>query len=297
MRAYPQSGAWRHSFVHGGIERSYTLHVPPSAADQPMPLVVMCHGAGGSAEMSERATGWSRKGAECEFLVAYPEATRPDPTRPPTFLRNPQIWRSGAAANETGPRGDDVAFLDALLDEIAAGYPVDPRRVYLCGFSNGASFALVAAARLSTRFAAVAAVAGKLWRSDLRMERPLPLLYMTGDADPLNPIEGGSIDSPWGGTIEHPPIRILIDTWTRSIGCDTKPVRREDGDAVAIDHYGSGGEGATVVVYIVHGCGHVWPGGENVLAERITGPGTDKIDATSLIWEFFSGHGLVDACQ
>jgi polyhydroxybutyrate depolymerase len=279
--------------MHGGIERSYMLHVPPGAsAHEPMPLVVMCHGAGGSAELSETATGWSRKGAECRFLVAYPNATRPDATRPATFLRNPQIWRTGSGASPTAAQVDDVAFVDALLDEIAAGYPVDLRRVYLCGFSNGASFALVAAARLSTRFAAVAAVAGKLWNSEIAMERPLPLLYMTGDADPLNPIAGGAVESPWGGTIEHPPLSILIETWTRLIGFRSKPAYRDAPEGVTIAHYGRAQGEAEMVMYTVGGCGHVWPGGENVLAERITGPGSDAIDATGAIWAFFARHAL-----
>jgi len=279
--------------MHGGIERSYMLHVPPrGVSHEPWPLVVMCHGAGGSAAMSETATRWSRKGAECGFLVAYPDATRPDATRPPTFLRNPQMWRTGSGAGGMRDQVDDVAFIDALLDEIAAGYKVDLRRVYLCGFSNGASFALVAAAQLSKRIAAVAAVAGKLWHADLEMERALPLLYMTGEADPLNPIAGGPVDSPWGGAIEHPPLSILIDTWARLIGCESKAARRDAVEGVTIEHYGPGLGESEMVVYTVRGCGHVWPGGENVLAERITGPGTEVIDATGVIWDFFAGHRL-----
>lgn len=286
------AGTWQHSLEHDGRLRTYSLHVPDSLPGQPRPLVIMLHGAGGTATISERATGWAAKGADAGFLVCYPDATRPDPNRPPSFLRNPPFWSAQPPPTGRHSGADDVGFLDRLLDELIAGYGVDARRVYLCGFSNGASMALVAAARLSERIAAVAAVAGKLWQRDLTMRRPVPLIYMTGDADPLNPIDGGPLRSPWGDRVEHPPLRLLIETWTAAIGCPPNPAEHRDEDGVRINRYGPGHHGAEMLVYIIPGCGHVWPGGKQVLAERITGPACDHIDATSVIWRFFSRFAL-----
>lgn len=316
---------WRHTLEHAGRQRAYLLHVPPENEARPpqpvepadrgraqaarrlggpgvaapkankLPLVVMFHGAGGSAEISERATGWARKGASAGFLVAYPEATRPDPSKPPTFLRNPAMWRFGQAgqAGQAGESAavDDVGFVAAALDEIIAGYPVDPARVYFCGFSNGASFAMVAGAALSTRVAAVAAVAGKWWDGVPDMRRPLPLLYISGDADPWNPLEGGQVESPWG-TVEQPPLSHLIVSWSRAIGCPSTPENASERDGVRLERYGPGRDDRSeILVYTIAGAGHVWPGGETVLAERLTGPDTGKLRATDEIWAFFERHG------
>jgi polyhydroxybutyrate depolymerase len=57
---------------------------------------------------------------------------------------------------------DDVAFLDALLDDLAGAYRVDPRRVFATGMSNGAMMAYRLASELSERIAAVAPVAGTM---------------------------------------------------------------------------------------------------------------------------------------
>jgi poly(3-hydroxybutyrate) depolymerase len=34
----------------------------------------------------------------------------------------------------------------------------------------------------------------------------------------------------------------------------------------------------------------VWPGGRNLLPERIVGKSSDKLNATDVIWEFFKAH-------
>ena len=54
----------------------------------------------------------------------------------------------------------------------------------------------------------------------------------------------------------------------------------------------SEGAHADVVLYTVAGGGHTWPGG-HPLPAFITGPTTDDIDATRVIWEFFRKHPLL----
>jgi polyhydroxybutyrate depolymerase len=46
-----------------------------------------------------------------------------------------------------------------------------------------------------------------------------------------------------------------------------------------------------VVLYTVRGGGHTWPGG-SPLPEWFVGRTTASIDATSLMWAFFSEHPL-----
>lgn len=49
---------------------------------------------------------------------------------------------------------DDVAFVEALLDDLATVVNVDPKRVYATGISNGGMMCYRLAAELSDRIAA-----------------------------------------------------------------------------------------------------------------------------------------------
>src|SRR3954469_13705971 len=128
-RALPP-GDHRVSLPHGGLDRSYLLHVPTNPG--PLPLVMMLHGAGGSAEFAADETGWSRLADVERFAVVYPEGGPVKPHKAPKFLTNPQEW------NDVSGRGrhDDVGFLLAVLDDLQSH--IDPARVYVTGFSNGA---------------------------------------------------------------------------------------------------------------------------------------------------------------
>ena len=51
------------------------------------------------------------------------------------------------------------------------------------------------------------------------------------------------------------------------------------------------GQGADVDFYTIDGGGHSWPGGEP-LPEWIAGSTTPDLDATRLMWDFFSRFSL-----
>jgi phospholipase/carboxylesterase len=87
------------------------------------PLLVMLHGAGGSAA---RSIALTREHAErLGFLVLAPKSRGPS-------------W-DVISSRRFGP---DVSGLDSALAETFAAYSVDPARVAIGGFSDGASYAL-----------------------------------------------------------------------------------------------------------------------------------------------------------
>ncbi len=265
----------KHTLQHDGRTRHYTMHAPADA-DGRLPLVVMLHGAGGTPEVSEKATGWGAKGASEGFLVCFPQALAPKPDEPISFLKNPSVWRK-----------TDVPFLEAALDDVCARYPVDPARIYLSGFSNGGSFSFTAGAALSERIAAIGCVSGKQWSQRVEMARPVPAIYMVGTDDPLNPIGGGEIVAPWGEVFQHPPVWDGLWTWAVLLGCPRQPETSTDGP-VRIDRFGPGAEGSELLVYTLAGAGHHWPGGVPVLNEKLAGRPTDAVRATDVIWRFFT---------
>ncbi|MGB1839825.1 MAG: alpha/beta hydrolase [Longimicrobiales bacterium] len=105
-----------------GLERGGYLFVPQSyREDTPAPLIVALHGGGGHAGR------WSDLHASCErngVVLAAPDS------------------RARTWDRVTGGFGPDVAFIDALLRYTFERCAIDPTRVALVGFSDGASYTL-----------------------------------------------------------------------------------------------------------------------------------------------------------
>ncbi len=100
------------------------LYVPETVdATQPAPMVVFLHGAGGRAQHS---LDLARAHADRHGFILLAPASR---------LASWDIISQGRY-------GADVAAIDAALRAVFASYHVDPRRLAIAGFSDGASYAL-----------------------------------------------------------------------------------------------------------------------------------------------------------
>ena len=279
-----------------GVARTYLLHVPPAYDPaRAWPVVVMFHGGGGNAREALRDTGWAEKADAEGFLAVFPEGTPPDPAKPARFRGNPQTWNDGSKRANLGAAQREVAdveFVAALLADVASRCRVDARRVYATGFSNGASMSFRVARELARQFAAVAPVAGGDWMTERAPERPVPLLYITGTADPLNPIDGGPIRIGLRELGSKPPARGMIAAWAKMAGCAADPRTIYDHDGAKGVAYAAPGDTNRVVFYTIEGHGHHWPGRKSSLPEFIAGKNTARLDATGVIWEFFEAHAL-----
>lgn len=271
--------------------RTALLRSAGAAAARPRPVVVLLHGAGGTAELAMQNTGWARLAEREGVLLAYPEGTRPDPGAPPRFRQNPQAWNDGSGRGHTARQAiDDVAFLGALLDRLVSAHGADPARIYLAGFSNGGSMAFRAGAELATRVAAIGPVAGHCWVDPPSLERPVPALMMYGGLDPLNPPPGGEVTTPWGAREVHPPVLDSFDRWRALNGCGGAPTIGDAGAGVkAFEATGCASE-AEVRCLIIMDLGHHWPGGPRLLPPWIAGPASHRVDGAGVLWEFFRRH-------
>jgi len=281
-----------------GLDRRYIVHVPPGFdSRKPMPVVIMFHGGGGTARGAMRETGWTQKADQEGFLAVFPEATPPDPTKPSRFGINGQAWNDGSGRFHSGEQDiPDIAFINAMIDDLVARFAVDRRRIYATGFSNGASMAFRVGVELSGRIAAIAPFAGTLWVTPSKLDRPVPLFYITGDADLLNPAEGGPPKLVTGAPLRaaaakpKPPAREFIAAWVRLLGCQAEPKTAPATPGVTTVTYSGGRDGTEVRYTVIKDHGHIWPGGVNLLPESMVGKASDKFKATDAIWEFFGKH-------
>ena len=258
--------------------RRYLLHVPASYdAANPVPLVIDVHGFAQWPANQQNVSRWSELAESEGFIVVHPMGTG-----------LPLRWASHTpgAADTTA----DIRFLTELLDSLSRDYAIDPDRVYVTGISNGGGMTFVMSCVLSERIAAIGTVAGLFtypWDACQR-GRPVPLIAFHGTADPIVPFEGGPLQGP---ASEAPDVRQWVADYAVRNGCTTEEQLPAQGEVTGTRWTRPEGGDADVVLYAVAGGGHTWPGGRP-LPEFITGPTSDDIDATRLMWEFFREHPL-----
>jgi polyhydroxybutyrate depolymerase len=279
------------TIVSGGIERQYDLHVPPSRSDVQAPLVLVLHGGGGQDDavgMIRDLTRFDALADTEQFVVAYPKAVD-------------NYWNDGRGVRRYRSHAqnvDDVGFITALADRLAAEARVDRRRVYVTGASNGAMMAYRVACERPDRFAGIAAVAGNLpARLSCSPGRPIPVLVMNGTDDRLMPWNGGEVRFGPQRLGEVLSAEDTVARWVALNGCDRAPATDpipdrapRDGTRVTRQTYSRCSADTEVELYRVEGGGHTWPGGPQQTAQRIVGRTSRDIDATDVIWNFFSRH-------
>lgn len=275
-------------------ERSALLREPAGSAHPgPRPVVMLLHGAGGTAKLAMGNTGWAEIADREGLLLVYPEGTRRDPAAPPMFLQNPQAWNDGSGRGHTARTGvDDVGFLGAVMDQVVSSHQGDPSRLYLAGFSNGAAMAFRAGAALAGRVAAIGPVAGHCWVTPAPSTIPVPALMIYGGVDPLNPVAGAAVKTPWGIVEYHPPVRESFDRWRAFNGCDGEPAANTPTPGVLELRATGCAAGAEVKSLIVEDLGHHWPGGPRLLPPWIAGPASSRLDGAAVLWDFFRTHRL-----
>jgi polyhydroxybutyrate depolymerase len=184
----------------------------------------------------------------------------------------------------------DTAFISELIDTLKAVYNIDPTRIYANGLSQGGSMVFVLSCTLSARIAAVgmAAAAQELPWSWCADHRPMPMISFHGTADPIVAYDGGR--NPIGPGV-FPSVLTWTANWARRNQCGANPVDSLVAPDVTRREYTHCADSAAVVLYIVRGGGHQWPGGKP-MPEWLLGPASNGVDATSQMWAFFREHPL-----
>lgn len=268
---------------------TYILRTPTTYdAEQPAALVLVLHGSGEDGNVPLERNGWTTAADTWGFVIAVPNALPVQPDQPADFFTNPRMWNSGQPLpDEARAAIDDVAFFDGLIDDIAGRVNVDRTRVFVAGHSSGGSMAFRLAAERTEQYAALAVVAGQCWLDAPRPTRPVPTLYITGTVDLLAPLAGGTQDVLWLHRTT-PPVAESLAKWAAALGCSGDPRVVSDAGGVQTRAYNSCADNVPFTAIFVAGQGHVWPGGSPYLPAWLTGPATNRLNATDAICTFFA---------
>jgi polyhydroxybutyrate depolymerase len=273
------AGETRRSIQAGGVERSYLLHLPASrGAGQPVPLLLVFHGAGGEGAGIASHTGLTAPATARGYAVVYPDGVE-------------RRWNDGRRA---GGGQDDVEFVRILLDSLSHELPADPKRIYATGISNGAGLAYRLVCDLPGIFAAIAPVAGAPAagiEARCAATRPVSVISFQGTRDRLMPYEGGHVSIRRGQVLSAQRSAALfaeVNGCTPPPAVTAEPDTVKDGTRVRRSAYGGCREGREVVLYTIEGGGHTWPGGPPV--GRRVGRVSRDLDATCTMLDFFDRH-------
>jgi polyhydroxybutyrate depolymerase len=272
--------------INKATGRTYVLHVPPSySKGTSLPLVVLLHPLGVDGATFEQMSGFSSLADVNDFFAVYPDGTANAAVRAMN-LATDLAWNSGGGF-APGSATDDYAFINAIVDEIAGSYSVDKMEIYLVGMSNGGMLAYDVAAR-SSRFKAMASVAGTMTVPSWTPSKRMPVLHIHGTADPFVPFAGGGAFPFLSVAANLKRVSAYLGVVPKPEGVVLNPVKLSDPLVTRFDYATASGTSKELVYYEVSGGGHTWPG--HVMPLSIAaklGANTFNLDATSTIWDFF----------
>lgn len=231
--------------------RSYLLSVPAGLSAAKVPLLLSLHGFGANGSIEERFTGWTPFAAAHGFIVAYPQGRG---------LPGSGAWDPYTA---TSP---DVGFLRDVVADVSAHWCVDPQRVHIDGWSNGAVMSQRAACAAAGTFASASSYGGGT---------PTVSGFAPACA-PSRPISvalfAGQYDFTYAGLAQN------AQEWRAVDACAATPAHTADAYGTT-DTYACAG-GSEVVARVVANTSHNWPFGAQAEDQR------------NRLWSFFTSHPL-----
>lgn len=281
------------SLLHNGLQRKYTVHLPPAYNPAArVPLVVFLHGGGGSAASAQGFTQFNLISNQEKFLVAYPQAFAALPT-------GGFAWADGRGTAADLMGIDDAGFINDLLDKLTQDYGIDTSRIYLCGFSNGGFMTQRIACERNEKIAALGLLGSTMdvfVADTCQPGRSIPALIITGTADPFVPYGGGAMQGNVPNIISSADFFYF---WVDNNHCSIPLDSLNFPDTDTSDH-------STVTRFAYTGCdcdaqvwhfrvnngGHTWPGVELPNLELIAGETNEDIQAAFQLWLFFRQFSL-----
>ncbi|SAL44131.1 PHB depolymerase family esterase [Caballeronia arvi] len=257
-------------FDAGDDTQCFKIFIPSSYCGQPLPLIVMLHGAQQDPDDFAAGTGMNDVAEDEGYIVVYPEQSE---------SANPlRCWNWFRPANQTREYGE-TATIAALTRHVMETYNVDGARVYVAGMSAGGAMAVNLAVTHPELYAAAAIHSGIAFgvadeqlsalcamndgKGKIRLpelfpegqtQRTVPLIVFHGDADDtVHPRNGDQIvamNQMLYGDVgcDEPADSMRIDP-EATLHAYTRRVFRDQRGALVGEQW------------LIHGLDHAWSGG------------------------------------
>ena len=136
----------------------------PSGLAENSPLLLSLHGANQDPDYQQSNTHWETVADTAGFVVAYP--------------------KGGEGYSAWDISGDqDTKWISSVIDQLGKDYKLNPKRVYLSGFSMGGMFSYHAISKIADKIAAIAPCSGTNVYGASKAQRPMPIFHPHGTKD------------------------------------------------------------------------------------------------------------------
>ena len=226
-----------------------------------MPVLIALHGSSANANTVMEESGLNAIGDSVGALVAYPNGTGGIP-----YVR--LFWNFKDCCGVGHRRPDEAAMVRALVDTLAAHFPVDRSRIGVIGFSDAGTLAYELACT-EIGVSAIAVISGEV--PACRPRPAVATLVFHGTAD---------TNMPYGHTAQD------VAEWAQREGC--RAMSADTTGAVIITTHRECDDDAVVTLYTIVGGRHAWPGGK---ASWLFAPKPARdVDASRIFTRFVLDH-------
>lgn len=201
-------------FTSGG--RAALVYLPPNfEANKEHALLIALHGYSVDAfSIMEQLMLGSLVARERLIIVAPQGTVHPDLGVP--------FWNAMPSCcgfeDWFGPQVDDSSYLSQLVDDLVAEYPVDTRRIYFVGASNGGAMAYRFAIDHPEKITALVSLSGPFNYPEIDPLQPTSVLQVHGTDDPVIQYDGGEV-IPGEQFTQYPGVHDVVAYWAERADC------------------------------------------------------------------------------
>lgn len=173
-----------HSTAIDGLERTWTTYTPAGVDAATAPVMILLHGTGDTGDGFRSGIGpdFEKLADERGFTLAYPDG----------YQNNWNECRRDGDWPAKERDLDDVGLMREIVQTVGTSEPV-----YAVGFSSGGHMAMKLALEAPDLVTSVAVVAANPPTPDNQGcdlgNRGMPMMFVQGREDPINPLEGGEV--------------------------------------------------------------------------------------------------------
>ncbi|AUT66057.1 esterase [Paraburkholderia terrae] len=268
----PAESIWLQKTFRGKMgSRNYKVYIPTSYGCEPLPMIVMLHGANQDPDDFAAGTRMNGLAEAARYIVVYPEQ--------PQSANAARCWnwfRPGDQIRESG----EAALIAELTREVMSTYNADSTRIYVAGMSAGGAMAVNLAVTYPDLYAAAGIHSGlpygiandafsamsvmnhgstdfqfELLRKESEQRAYRPLIAFHGDQD--NVVHPRNCD-------DLIRMNCTFAVSTQSASRQISTVATEDGIYGHTRSLSYDDEGGVVgEQWIIHGLDHAWSGGDS----------------------------------
>lgn len=169
------------------------------------PLIISLHGVASNPYAQNKIFNFKEMSVEKDFILAVPHGSKGG--------LGVRYWNATdfCCGRNQNPK-DDVKYLNDLIDHMLNNYPINPKRVFIVGHSNGGFMAHRLACEIPEKIKGIVSFAGSNFKdfSKCKNKEPISVLQIHGTNDQL---------VKYHGTAMYPGANEVTEWWKNKNSC------------------------------------------------------------------------------